>query len=112
MAMIDYDIARVYVDSCVHYRQEMIAGNSLSADKYLEVANAISNAYPDAVEIATNETWGVAREMLKDEITKILDGIDHTQCDTPTGWWETSTGAEFGANRLALILAIIDRTVR
>ena len=34
------------------------------------------------------------------EIKKILDGIDKTETEAPSGWWETSTGAKFGASIL------------
>lgn len=39
------------------------------------------------------------REM-REPMHKVLDGIDRTETDTPAGWWETSTGAQFGAARL------------
>lgn len=38
-------------------------------------------------------------------ITMLLHGIDRTQTDSPDGWWETSTGAEFGAGILKAINA-------
>jgi hypothetical protein len=37
------------------------------------------------------------------EVEEILDGIDSTETDEPPGWWETSTGADFGKERLRLI---------
>jgi hypothetical protein len=38
------------------------------------------------------------------EIEKILDGIDRTEVgDGHGGWWETSTGAAFGEERLERI---------
>jgi len=36
----------------------------------------------------------------RDRITKILRGIDACELDDPFGWWETSTGADFGNNIL------------
>lgn len=36
---------------------------------------------------------------LLEEVEKILEGIDRTEIDSTEeieGWWETSTGAEFG----------------
>lgn len=38
-----------------------------------------------------------------EEIKKILIGIDQTELENPEGWWETSAGAEFGANKLKQI---------
>lgn len=62
-------------------------------------------------------TWGPAhyecllRELdqaLADEretIIAMLKGIDQTECESADGWWETSTGAEFGAGIIADIRA-------
>ncbi len=30
-------------------------------------------------------------------LAQIIDGIDRDESETPPGWWETSTGAAFGA---------------
>lgn len=38
-------------------------------------------------------------------LTKLLDGIDKTQIESDEGWWETSTGAEFGSSILKIIRA-------
>jgi hypothetical protein len=35
------------------------------------------------------------------ELRKLLKGIDKDECEMDGGWWETSTGAEFGAKKLA-----------
>jgi hypothetical protein len=40
------------------------------------------------------------------KIEEILKGIDKTEIDAEEGWWETSTGAEFGAERLRQIRAL------
>ena len=34
------------------------------------------------------------------EILKILEGIDKTEAESVNGWWETSIGAQFGAEKL------------
>lgn len=48
----------------------------------------------------------------KDEAIKLikieLDGICETQGDYDDGWWETSTGAEFGKERLKNVLKIVE----
>lgn len=36
-----------------------------------------------------------------------LNGIQFTQTQSPLGWWETSTGAEFGKQKLDEIISII-----
>jgi len=47
---------------------------------------------------------------LKAKIKDILAGIDGTE-DTAESWWETSTGYEFGAKKLAEVLKAIDDEV-
>lgn len=42
------------------------------------------------------------KQQLLDKILAILDGIDRTETDR-NGWWETSTGAAFGAGILKQI---------
>ena len=39
-------------------------------------------------------------------IDAILAGIDKEETDATNGWWETSTGAEFGAQKLNEIRAL------
>ena len=45
---------------------------------------------------------------LAEQIKKELKGIDETETDSIDGWWETSTGAEFGATKLKELLALLD----
>ena len=40
-------------------------------------------------------------------IELILVGIDELECSNDEGWWPTSTGAEFGAEKLAEVQAFI-----
>ena len=47
---------------------------------------------------------------LKAKVKDILAGIDGTE-DTDEGWWETSTGEEFGKQKLAEVLKAIDDEV-
>lgn len=35
----------------------------------------------------------------KERLSKILEGIDKDECESKDGWWETSTGAEFGEGK-------------
>jgi len=39
------------------------------------------------------------------EIREILKGIDQMQTESNDGWWETSTGAEFGKSKLNELIA-------
>lgn len=43
----------------------------------------------------------------KTKIKEILDGIDRDQADD--GWWETSTGVEFGSQKLEEVLEYIEK---
>lgn len=40
---------------------------------------------------------------LLEEIEQILLGIDQTEVESEQGWWETSTGVEFGFSKLQAI---------
>jgi hypothetical protein len=44
---------------------------------------------------------------LRDRVELELAGIDKDQSASPDGWWETSTGAAFGAGKLSNILALL-----
>jgi len=41
----------------------------------------------------------------REAVIGLLRGIDQTETESAEGWWETSTGAEFGAGILAAIRA-------
>ncbi len=45
---------------------------------------------------------------LIEQIKELLKGIDKT--DDIGGWWETPTGAKFGAEKLKKLLAIVENT--
>jgi hypothetical protein len=47
-------------------------------------------------------------EEIKQELSSILKGIDKTETESDEGWWETSSGAEFGKNKLKEVLNLID----
>ena len=49
------------------------------------------------------ECWEAAQKVEQTRITKLLDGVDKTQTTSDKGWWETNTGAEFGATLLCQI---------
>lgn len=42
------------------------------------------------------------------KIKEILKGIDQTDMDSAVGWWETSTGAEYGQFVLGRIMEVLD----
>lgn len=43
------------------------------------------------------------------EVEIELCGINKTETEDENGWWETSTGADFGERKLKAILAIISK---
>ncbi len=43
------------------------------------------------------------------DMLSIIEGIDQTEVDNPKGWWETSTGAEFGAGVKAKLIALLSK---
>ena len=45
---------------------------------------------------------------LIEDIKELLKGIDQTENESDDGWWETSTGAEFGRNRLNMLIELIE----
>ena len=47
---------------------------------------------------------------LIEDIKELLKGIDQTENESDDGWWETSTGAEFGRNRLNNLIELIKRS--
>jgi len=44
-----------------------------------------------------------------DKLNEILKGIDKDQCSSDDGWWETSSGAEFGANKLKEVQDLVKK---
>ena len=42
-------------------------------------------------------------------IEEIVSGIDRTEVESEDGWWETSVGAEFGANKKAELVAVFSK---
>lgn len=42
-------------------------------------------------------------------IEQILEGIDKCEVDDDSGWWETDSGAAFGAQKKQEILAYIEK---
>ena len=47
---------------------------------------------------------------LIEDIKELLKGIDQTENESDDGWWETSTGAEFGRNRMNMLIELIKRS--
>lgn len=46
---------------------------------------------------------------LIERVVSTLDGIDKTEIEAASGWWETSTGADFGARKLAAVIRALCR---
>lgn len=43
------------------------------------------------------------------EVRQVLAGIDLTELEDETGWWETSAGVNFGVQRLRALLDLLDQ---
>lgn len=44
---------------------------------------------------------------LEAKILALLVGIDLSENEHPSGWWETSVGAEFGEQKLKALLELL-----
>ena len=42
------------------------------------------------------------------QVRQVLAGIDLTELEDETGWWETSAGTNFGVQRLRALLDLLD----
>jgi hypothetical protein len=47
---------------------------------------------------------------LIEDIKELLKGIDETENESDDGWWETSTGADFGEDKLNKLIELIKRS--
>lgn len=86
----------------------------LASDASWEMARCIGAVNPNALVDALGRS-----EKPLVRLAEILDGIDSTEGfwrDGHVGWWETSTGAEFGAQKLRevqeLVIGLADENER
>lgn len=84
--------------SCDEMQEWLAAMTSVSWDKATPELRAAVNSLLHALARASVGTAG--------RIELALAGIDKTVTESPNGWWETSEGAKFGAERLAEVLDI------
>ena len=74
------------------------------------------NSHPDDIVYGDKRTVEILKafealvraDAIADEreaVMGLLRGIDETETESADGWWETSTGAAFGAGRIAAIRA-------
>jgi len=63
------------------------------------------NASYEGDDLYTGEQLRAAVAAEREALIALLKGIDQTETESPDGWWETSTGADFGAGILAAIRA-------
>lgn len=61
-------------------------------------------------KIIKNSTPNAEIKILLDYVKVELTGIDRLDCDE--GYWETSTGVEFGAARLKAICKLFDALIK
>jgi len=49
---------------------------------------------------------------VREIVETILKGIDKDECESSDGWWETSTGAEFGKVKKEELIAALEKAGR
>ena len=74
----------------------------IKADNYAS-DQCDKDEYLDWYEIRDNRFAELICEKEQNRIIALLNGIDKTENESIDGWWETSTGAEFGANIITQI---------
>jgi hypothetical protein len=73
-----------------------------------ELTKLLMESYDKGVEDAMQAALeGMQKAVLleREAVIGLLRGINETETESEDGWWETSTGAEFGARILAAIRA-------
>lgn len=55
-----------------------------------------------------NQVSSIDKNKLIEKVKSILAGIDEDEVCSDSGWWETSTGAEFGKRKLEAVIAAIE----
>ena len=48
---------------------------------------------------------------LESKIRELLKGIDKDECEDDDGWWETSSGAKFGKDKLDRLIELINNFI-
>lgn len=62
--------------------------------------------------MATSKRQQEAIDSTIEKLREILKGIDQIEMETEEGWWPTSTGAEFGAEKLAEVEELIEMSMQ
>ncbi len=100
------EMAREVFDVTVDSRgRETFSGDSFGIERFAELVRADEREngqkWFDAVTAQHKQAILAEREAL----IGLLKGIDKTEIESADGWWETSSGADFGAGILAAIRA-------
>lgn len=53
----------------------------------------------------------LSKEELLEKILEILDGIDKDELESTNGWWENSSGADFGKYKKAKIIELFKNEI-
>ena len=59
-----------------------------------------------------DDVRAISPETPLERLRRIVRGIDKTETESDEGWWETSTGAEFGADVLDELEKLVDDLTR
>lgn len=90
---------RIYCEKC--NRTERIP-DDCHGNKCYTCGHTTMIKQPENAEVLGSDSTGLLCAVIE-----LFKGIDEMDGDSPDGWWETSTGAEFGAKKLAELIKII-----
>lgn len=62
--------------------------------------------------VPSHKKENAAGRGLREQLMAILKGIDEDELESGHGWWETSTGAEFGAKKFEEVLRFVAQRER
>lgn len=51
----------------------------------------------------------IGKPTIFEQVAKILEGIDSEEQESGYGWWETSYGAQFGAEKLEELRVLLTK---
>ena len=81
--------------------EEMTHDDIIRMAKEAGLWPAVTDVFPKELE----RFAALVAEHEREAVINLLKGIDKDECEDPDGWWETSSGAEFGASILETIRA-------
>jgi hypothetical protein len=91
------------------YKQAPEVGGRMTRDDIIRMAREAGFNHPssekDTDYYKLDRFAALVAAAEREALIALLKGIDQSETESPDGWWETSTGADFGAGILAAIRA-------